>query len=176
MDGGGVGTSCLMGFGDNININRSSSGDNNNCIGSLCLPPTPVIYNNTVIFSTHDHHHSNCGASSSAMMLEDNNNGNINDGGGLAFISSSSCSSSVKAKIMSHPHYPRLLSAYLNCQKVCTYFLENPNASLFASNIFCVWLLDCSVGILYEETQKTFSYKIAFFILRGRWTWKKICD
>ncbi|XP_023759454.1 homeobox protein knotted-1-like LET6 isoform X1 [Lactuca sativa] len=118
MDGGGVGTSCLMGFGDNININRSSSGDNNNCIGSLCLPPTPVIYNNTVIFSTHDHHHSNCGASSSAMMLEDNNNGNINDGGGLAFISSSSCSSSVKAKIMSHPHYPRLLSAYLNCQKI----------------------------------------------------------
>lgn len=26
--------------------------------------------------------------------------------------------SSVRAKIMSHPHYPRLLAAYANCQKV----------------------------------------------------------
>ncbi|KAI3765279.1 hypothetical protein L2E82_15309 [Cichorium intybus] len=119
MDGGGVGTSCLMGFGDNNSINRGGSSDNNNSIGSLCLPPPPVIYNNTVIFSTQDHHHhSNCGTSASATMLEDNNNNSINDGGGLGFISSSSCSSSVKAKIMSHPHYPRLLSAYLNCQKV----------------------------------------------------------
>ncbi|KVH96771.1 ELK-like protein [Cynara cardunculus var. scolymus] len=118
--GGGGGTSSLMGFGENNSLNRSSNGDNNNSIGSLCLPP-PVIYNNTLIFSTqdHHHHHNNCGTSASAMMLEDNNNSNINDGGGLGFISSSSsCSSSVKAKIMSHPHYPRLLSAYLNCQKI----------------------------------------------------------
>ncbi|KAL4585371.1 hypothetical protein LXL04_009990 [Taraxacum kok-saghyz] len=124
MDGdGSVGTSCLMGFGDNNNINQSGSGsNNNNSIGSLCAPPPPVIYGNSVIFPTQDHHHhhhhhhqSNCG--SSAMILEGNNS-NINDGGSLGFISSSSCSSSVKAKIMSHPHYPRLLSAYLNCQKI----------------------------------------------------------
>ncbi|XP_071696706.1 homeobox protein knotted-1-like LET6 [Rutidosis leptorrhynchoides] len=55
------------------------------------------------------------------MMLEDNdnniNNSSISDGGGLSFISCSSLSS-VKSKIMSHPHYPRLLSAYLNCQKI----------------------------------------------------------
>ncbi|GMH05275.1 hypothetical protein Nepgr_007115 [Nepenthes gracilis] len=31
---------------------------------------------------------------------------------------SSSSSSSIKAKIMAHPHYPRLLAAYVNCQKV----------------------------------------------------------
>ncbi|KAL1372729.1 homeobox protein SBH1 isoform X2 [Arachis duranensis] len=32
--------------------------------------------------------------------------------------SSSSSSSALKAKIMSHPHYHRLLAAYVNCQKV----------------------------------------------------------
>ncbi|KAL9994215.1 putative transcription factor Homeodomain-TALE-KNOX family [Helianthus anomalus] len=112
-DGGGT-SSCLMSFGDtNNNINNSSSNNNsnNNNIGSLCLPPNPpgayntTTNNNNLIFS--DHH-------PSAMMLEDNNI-NINDGVGLAFMNPSS---SVKAKIMSHPHYPRLLSAYLNCQKI----------------------------------------------------------
>ncbi|KAI3795734.1 hypothetical protein L1987_38391 [Smallanthus sonchifolius] len=53
-----------------------------------------VVYNNNaLIFSNQDHH---------TTMLEDNNNGNVN----------------VKAKIMSHPHYPRLLSAYINCLKI----------------------------------------------------------
>ncbi|KAI3495166.1 hypothetical protein L1887_37374 [Cichorium endivia] len=117
--GGGGGTSsCLMSFGDN-NIINSSSNSNNNNVGSLCLPPPPVAYNNNnnnLIFTDHGdhHHHSTCGTSASAMMLEGNTI-NINDGG-LAFMGS--CSSSVKEKIMSHPHYPRLLSAYLNCQKI----------------------------------------------------------
>ncbi|KAI3823851.1 hypothetical protein L1987_05296 [Smallanthus sonchifolius] len=112
MEGGGDGTSsCLMSFGDTNNINNSSNSNNNNT-GSLCLPlPPPGPYNtttnNNLIFSDHHHHH---------MMLQDNNpNININDGVGLAFMSPPS---SVKAKIMSHPHYPRLLSAYLNCQKI----------------------------------------------------------
>jgi hypothetical protein len=39
--------------------------------------------------------------------MDNNNNG-----------SSSSSSSGVKAKIMAHPHYHRLLEAYINCQKV----------------------------------------------------------
>ncbi|KAL0736864.1 hypothetical protein Bca4012_013074 [Brassica carinata] len=38
--------------------------------------------------------------------------------GGLNPCSSSSSSASVKAKIMAHPHYHRLLVAYVNCQKV----------------------------------------------------------
>ncbi|KAK9064159.1 hypothetical protein SSX86_015539 [Deinandra increscens subsp. villosa] len=127
MEGGGDGdgtSSCLMSFRDTANnINNSNSSNNNNNnnnninIGSL--PPaayntTSTTNNNLIIFS--DHHHSNCGISASAaMMLQDH------DGTGLGFInpsSSSSSSSSVKAKIMSHPHYPRLLSAYLNCQKI----------------------------------------------------------
>ncbi|KAJ1428706.1 hypothetical protein SESBI_08811 [Sesbania bispinosa] len=42
-------------------------------------------------------------------FMEDNNNNNG---------SSSSSSSAVKDKIMAHPHYHRLLAAYVNCQKV----------------------------------------------------------
>lgn len=38
--------------------------------------------------------------------------------GGINPCSSSSSSASVKAKIMAHPHYHRLLAAYVNCQKV----------------------------------------------------------
>ncbi|KAI7725412.1 hypothetical protein M8C21_020233 [Ambrosia artemisiifolia] len=101
MDGG---RSCsFMRFGeDNHNHNNGS--------GSLCLPPSPsVVYNNNtnIIYSPqdHHHHHRHHGTSASAMMLDDHNN-NTNS------------NSNVKAKIMSHPHYPRLLSAYLNCQKI----------------------------------------------------------
>ncbi|KAI3680493.1 hypothetical protein L6452_35264 [Arctium lappa] len=117
------GTSCLMSFGDNSNNSSSNSNNNNNNnnIGSLCLPPPPVAYNNNnLIYSNQDHHHhhrnNNCGTSASAMMLQDHNNNinNTNDGG-LGFMTS--CSS-IRSKIMSHPHYPRLLSAYLNCQKI----------------------------------------------------------
>ncbi|KAI3745401.1 hypothetical protein L1987_58513 [Smallanthus sonchifolius] len=81
--------SCLMGFGDN-----NTNHNNNN--GSLCLPPSSVVYNNALIFSNQDHHRHH------TTMVEENNNGNVD----------------VKAKIMSHPHYPRLLSAYINCQKI----------------------------------------------------------
>nr|CAD58394.2 putative knotted-1-like protein [Helianthus tuberosus] len=100
MDCGDGGRPCnLMRFGDNHN--------NNNGSGSLCVPQSSVVYNNTtLIFSPQDHHHrhhSNCGTSASAMMVEDHN---------------TNSNSNVKAKIMSHPHYPRLLSAYLNCQKI----------------------------------------------------------
>ena len=40
---------------------------------------------------------------------------NSTDGG---IGSSSSSSTLVKAKIMSHPHYNRLVAAYISCQKV----------------------------------------------------------
>ncbi|KAL8197919.1 hypothetical protein R6Q57_030077 [Mikania cordata] len=122
MDNGGDedGTSsCLMSFGDTNIINSSSNTSNNNDTGSLCLPPpaaaaaaynTTTTTNNNLIFS--HHHHTNC---ASPMILQDNHSININHGVGLSFMSPSS---SVKANIMSHPHYPRLLSAYLNCQKI----------------------------------------------------------
>ncbi|KAF7840588.1 homeobox protein SBH1 [Senna tora] len=53
-----------------------------------------------------------CGLSFPSCFMETQHNNN-NDGS-----SSSSSSNSLKAKIMSHPHYPRLLAAYVNCQKV----------------------------------------------------------
>ncbi|XP_076907573.1 homeobox protein knotted-1-like LET6 [Bidens hawaiensis] len=112
-DGGGT-SSCLISFGDTNNLNSSSNSNNNNNnnnnIGSLCLPAStqPGPYNTTT-------NNNNLIYSSSSMMLQDNNI-NINDGVGLGFMNHPS--SSVKAKIMSHPHYPRLLSAYLNCQKI----------------------------------------------------------
>ncbi|KAM1005215.1 hypothetical protein ACFX13_005355 [Malus domestica] len=51
-------------------------------------------------------------AAAAASYFMDNNN---NDGVGG---SSSSSPSTVKAKIMAHPHYHRLLASYINCQKV----------------------------------------------------------
>lgn len=65
--------------------------------------------------------------SSSPMLLQDHSNPNYknktitnpsayfnnNTDGGLG-----SSSSSVKQKIMSHPHYNRLFAAYVRCQKV----------------------------------------------------------
>lgn len=44
----------------------------------------------------------------------DMNNPNIRGGR----LGNTSTSSSVKAKIMSHPHYNRLFAAYISCQKV----------------------------------------------------------
>ncbi|KAK2644567.1 hypothetical protein Ddye_019762 [Dipteronia dyeriana] len=73
--------------------------------------------------------HRNTTTGSSSMILDDNTNIIINNNkAGYYFmetinsndngLSSSSSSSSLKAKIMSHPHYHRLLAAYVSCQKV----------------------------------------------------------
>ncbi|KHN40855.1 Homeobox protein SBH1 [Glycine soja] len=73
---------------NNHNNNKTDDDDNNNNTG--------LGY----YFMESDHHHHHHG--------NNNNNGS----------SSSSSSSAVKAKIMAHPHYHRLLAAYVNCQKV----------------------------------------------------------
>ncbi|XP_039044091.1 homeobox protein SBH1-like isoform X2 [Hibiscus syriacus] len=48
------------------------------------------------------------------MILDDHNNNNT----GYYFMETSNDGSSLKTKIMAHPHYHRLLVAYANCQKV----------------------------------------------------------
>ncbi|KAL7213596.1 hypothetical protein ACSBR2_016176 [Camellia fascicularis] len=144
MEGGGgsSSTSCLMAFGDNSNglcpmmmmmpqVTTSPSHhpnvvvvDDNNNNNTLFLP-LPLTNNN----NHHDLNRHGSTTGSSYMMLQDHNNNNHNlttntacyfmenhsnnhnDGGG-------SCSSSVKDKIMAHPHYHRLLAAYVNCQKI----------------------------------------------------------
>ncbi|XP_015075208.1 homeobox protein knotted-1-like 6 isoform X2 [Solanum pennellii] len=51
----------------------------------------------------------NCGGGSGSGDNNNNNNNNNNDEDG---------SNVIKAKILSHPYYPQLLNAYIDCQKV----------------------------------------------------------
>ncbi|KAK7262126.1 hypothetical protein RJT34_29686 [Clitoria ternatea] len=56
--------------------------------------------------TTNNNHNTNTNTTGLGYFMEINNDG------------SPSASSAVKAKIMAHPHYHRLLTAYVNCQKV----------------------------------------------------------
>ncbi|KAK8992202.1 hypothetical protein V6N11_048293 [Hibiscus sabdariffa] len=103
MEGGSNSTSCMMDFGHN----NTSDGL---CPMSMMPPMT----------SYHHHHHSNLDSNplflssiGSSMILDDHNNT------GCHFMeTSNSHGCSIKAKITAHPHYQRLLGAYVNCQKV----------------------------------------------------------
>nr|XP_043620398.1 homeobox protein knotted-1-like LET6 [Erigeron canadensis] len=121
--GGGTASSCNFSFGNNNSAAAAAAA-----AGSLCLPfPPPATVSNTSSYNNNnnlilvDHHHS---TTTAAMMMLDQDINNIDGGGSsssaasLGFMSCSSSSSVNKAKIMAHPHYPRLLSAYLNCQKI----------------------------------------------------------
>ncbi|KAL9159706.1 hypothetical protein ABFS82_08G152400 [Erythranthe guttata] len=135
--GGGNSNSCMMAFGGNNdgfcpmlmmpphnNHHHTTDGRNNN----LFLPLIP---------SSSNHHHGGGGGGGggSSMMLEEHhnnggggnnnitstgyyfmesNNNNNNDDG----INGGGGGCSTKDKIMAHPHYHRLLSAYANCQKI----------------------------------------------------------
>jgi len=50
-------------------------------------------------------------------------------------------SSLIKAKIASHPHYPRLLQAYIDCQKVVKLFNPHPIFSLVYLFVITLFLL-----------------------------------
>ncbi|MED6144486.1 hypothetical protein PIB30_016154 [Stylosanthes scabra] len=75
--------------------------------------------------STNNHHNNN---TNTCAFVLDNNTATTTATTGLGYYfmdninngssSSSSPSSAVKAKIMAHPHYHRLLAAYVSCQKV----------------------------------------------------------
>ncbi|KAH7836433.1 hypothetical protein Vadar_001182 [Vaccinium darrowii] len=119
MEGGGGGSSMMGGFGENnsngvglcpmmmmMTNNTSHSINNNTNNNTLFLPlplplPPPPPPNNHNISST----------TTGCYFMEHNNGG----GGGS---SSSSSTSSVKARIMAHPYYHRLLASYVNCQKI----------------------------------------------------------
>uniref|UniRef100_A0A5B6YJ80 Putative homeobox protein SBH1 n=1 Tax=Davidia involucrata TaxID=16924 RepID=A0A5B6YJ80_DAVIN len=125
MEGGGCSsTSCLMAFGDN-----SSNGVL--CPMMMMMPPMTSHSNvdNNALFlplppnnNQHQNRHtsSRTTASSSSFMLEDHHHNTTNTG--CYFMDNNSNNdgscSSVKAKIMAHPHYTRLLAAYANCQKI----------------------------------------------------------
>jgi hypothetical protein len=140
MEGGGAGCSStpslMMAFGDGSNglcpmmmmplmsssssahqhhhqqqhVNAGDSSISNTLF--LPLPPTNYQSQNRI----------NNSASGSSMILDDHNhNNNTVTATGCYFMENNdggSSSTSVKAKIMAHPHYHRLLAAYANCQKV----------------------------------------------------------
>ncbi|KAK7363782.1 hypothetical protein VNO77_05939 [Canavalia gladiata] len=92
----------------NPNLNNPNPNEDTNANTNSLFLPMPCTNNHNsntpglgYFMDIHHHHH----------HLHNNNNNN--DGS-----SSSSSSSAVKAKIMAHPHYHRLLAAYVNCQKV----------------------------------------------------------
>ncbi|KAI9385079.1 hypothetical protein POPTR_011G011101v4 [Populus trichocarpa] len=138
-DGGSSTTSCMMAFGDNSNglcpmmmmtplmsssssahhqhphhHHRANEGDSS--ISNTLFLPLPPTNN-----QGHNRIHSNASGSSS-MIIDDHNrnhNNNTVTATGCYFMDNNDgSSSSVKAKIMAHPHYHRLLAAYANCQKV----------------------------------------------------------
>nr|AAD00251.1 knotted 2 protein [Solanum lycopersicum] len=118
MEGGSSGntsTSCLMmmGYGDHENNNNNNGNGNGNGNGNVTIcappmmmmmpPPPPSLTNNN-----------NAETSSNNILFlpfMDNNNNNPQE-------DNNSSSSSIKSKIMLNPHYHRLLTAYLNCQKI----------------------------------------------------------
>ncbi|KAG9138749.1 hypothetical protein Leryth_023807 [Lithospermum erythrorhizon] len=130
---GGVGSSrsasCfMMAFGDNnsmmmmppINTTNNNSSTNNHTLSwNLCNATTQFEQDLNSNINNHHHH-----AGSSSMMIQDphqNNNTIGTTTTGCYFMESNNTSSrddSLKAKIMAHPHYHRLLAAYVNCQKI----------------------------------------------------------
>ncbi|GAB4830810.1 hypothetical protein Ancab_004840 [Ancistrocladus abbreviatus] len=130
MESSGNRNSCvndmMMGYG------TTSSGGGGG--GGICPMDMMTNSNTNALYlplphhTNQDHQNFTSGCSigvggSSALMMEAQHRTHHyhpqhhhNDGGGSS--GSSSASSSLKAKIMSHPHYSRLLAAYVNCQKV----------------------------------------------------------
>ncbi|WJX27220.1 hypothetical protein P8452_16065 [Trifolium repens] len=97
-----------------LNSNNNPNNNNTNANNTSChFLPIPNSTNNN-----NNSHYNN------SIMLQNNHHNNTTPGLGYYFMdnnnngSSSSSSFAVKAKIMAHPHYHRLLEAYINCQKV----------------------------------------------------------
>ncbi|KAG7587915.1 Homeobox domain [Arabidopsis suecica] len=100
MESGSNSTSCPMAFaGDN--------SDGPMCPMMMMMPPIMTSHQH------HGHHHQHQQQEHDGYAYQSHHQQR-----GINPCSSSSSSASVKAKIMAHPHYHRLLAAYVNCQKV----------------------------------------------------------
>ncbi|KAK4491922.1 hypothetical protein RD792_002704 [Penstemon davidsonii] len=108
--GGSSSISCLMGFGENINNNNNNNNNDGFC--PMIMMPPPVGSGSGVGSSSMLLHNSNTITSTGYYFMDNRNNTNTNTNND----NDDDCS--VKAKIMAHPHYHRLLAAYLNCQKI----------------------------------------------------------
>ncbi|PSS24804.1 Homeobox protein isoform 2 [Actinidia chinensis var. chinensis] len=116
MEGGGGSSGMMMG-GCYVGDNSSSSG--------LCPMMMDINHNNnnnTLFLPLPHNNHQNRHTCSSLMLLDHNLTSNTNTNAAGCYLMDNNnedhSSSSVKAKIMAHPHYHRLLAAYVNCQKI----------------------------------------------------------
>ncbi|CAA3015631.1 homeobox SBH1-like [Olea europaea subsp. europaea] len=120
--GGSSSNSCLIAFGDNFNalcptMMMPSMTSHNADSNTLFLPLLPT--NNNQNLNLHK------SPGNSSIMVEEQNNSastNNNPSTGYYFMepvySNNDGERSFKAKIMAHPHYHRLVTAYVNCQKI----------------------------------------------------------
>ncbi|KAL1320310.1 hypothetical protein HN51_065025 [Arachis hypogaea] len=140
-------SNCFMAFGENNNSSSNNNNNSVSGSGLSPMMMMPLVTNshhptnNNLI--PHQNHTStsnnianlflpmptsntNNNNTNTSFMLENNTTTTTTTTTGLGYYfmdnngssSSSSPSSAVKAKIMAHPHYHRLLAAYINCQKV----------------------------------------------------------
>ncbi|MBA0565697.1 hypothetical protein Golob_010561, partial [Gossypium lobatum] len=126
MEGVSNSTSCMMAFGHNSNglcpmtvmpLTAFHPHDqpqyhhhHNSDFNSLFLPLAPT--------TNQDQNHNS--SSGSSMIIDDQSN-TTNNTGCYFMESNDGSSSSVKAKIMAHPLYHRLVAAYVNCRKFLGY-------------------------------------------------------
>ncbi|OAY25880.1 homeobox protein SBH1 [Manihot esculenta] len=132
MEGGSNSTSCMMAFGDNSNglcpmmmMMPLMTSHHHHHHHHHPPPPPPPHPNadsssNTLFLPlppTNNQDQNRNSGSGSSTILDDHNHNNSNIG--CYFMDNNDSNiPSVKAKIMAHPHYHRLLAAYINCQKV----------------------------------------------------------
>nr|AAL67666.1 hirzina [Antirrhinum majus] len=130
MEGSGGGGMMAFGENNNNNSNNGFCPSNmmmpqlaSNCEGGYSTTPFVPL----VPFTNHHHHHQEMNrqrstvVGGSSMVYEEGhqNNSNAITSTGYYFMDSTNCDeSSLKAKIMAHPHYHRLLAAYVNCHKI----------------------------------------------------------
>ncbi|KAK9092003.1 hypothetical protein Syun_026914 [Stephania yunnanensis] len=123
--GGGPNSSSLLTYQNNPNHNHNNVVvHHHHHVPSMMMMPLMTSSSSAPL-------NPNNGPSTNTLFLpsptthNNNNNNNNNNAGGGYFTgnnnnnnNSESNSCSIRAKIMAHPHYPRLLTAYINCQKV----------------------------------------------------------
>ncbi|KAG8494379.1 hypothetical protein CXB51_012069 [Gossypium anomalum] len=168
MEGVSNSTSCMMAFGHNSNglcpmtvmpltafhprDQHQYHHHHNSDFNSLFLPLAQT--------NNQDQNHNS--SSGSSMIIDDQSNTTNNNTGCYFMESNDGSSSSVKAKIMAHPHYHRLVAAYVNCQKFLGYepytkFLE----------VVGTWVLNACV-ISFEqflaETEDFYTFVISHLV------------
>ncbi|KAF6173239.1 hypothetical protein GIB67_026934 [Kingdonia uniflora] len=181
-----------MGFGENIGMSSMMTMmplplmSNPNFTSNTCylpLPPSSPFNNN--------HHQTGTTTTAGSSLILMNNN-NTNNTGYFADNNNSSDSnrcSSTRDKVMAHPLYPRLLVAYLNCQKVgapadVVARLEEAQEAMIQTSSGCIGEdpeLDqfmeayCEMLTKYEhELTKPFK-EAMFFISRIESQFKALC-